>query len=361
MKNHQVDIICFIDSLGSGGAQRQISGLANFLNKKGYIASVVWYHDNNFFQEYLITNNVVTYKFAPKNKFEKFLLFYNYVNEVRPKCVIAFLDGPTVIACVTRIFSSHQFKLVVSERNTTKTSTIRARIKFFLYRFADYIVPNSYTQSEYISKHYKHLTEKVKTIINFVDTSFFVPAFNLEYKSDVKSILVIGRINEQKNVLTFLRSIRQVIDRGLCIKIEWYGHAKSDSYKQQCLELKDKLSLSPFFTFHDEVKDVLTLYQNSQVLCLPSTYEGFPNVICEAMSCGLPILCSDVCDNGIIVKNGVNGFLFNPYAINDIADKIVNFFELSIEERIEMGKKSRDIAVSAFSSEEFIRKYIELL
>ena len=355
--------MCFIDSLGSGGAQRQIVGVANLLTQKGYRAGVAWYHDNNFFEDYLINNSIATFKLKPKHKIGKYLAFCRLIVAVKPAYVIAFLDGPAIIACLARAFTVRKFKLIVSERNTTQYSSLRERIKFFLYRFADNIVPNSYTQSEYISKHYKCLSQKVKTITNFVDTSFFVPAFNFERDkySDAKSILVIGRINEQKNTLTFLRAIKQVIDKGVCIKVDWYGCAKSEAYKQQCLELKDKLSLSPFFTFHDEVKDVLTLYRNSQVLCLPSSYEGYPNVICEAMSCGLPILCSNVCDNGKIVKNGVNGFLFNPYVINDIADKIVKFFGLSLEERTEMGKNSRDIAVSAFSPEEFIQKYIELL
>ena len=58
----------------------------------------------------------------------------------------------------------------------------------------------------------------------------------------------------------------------------------------------------------------------SQVFVLLSYTEEFPNVICEALSCGLPVVCSDVCDNGRYVLDGINGFLFNPLDTNSILD-----------------------------------------
>jgi glycosyltransferase involved in cell wall biosynthesis len=40
------------------------------------------------------------------------------------------------------------------------------------------------------------------------------------------------------------------------------------------------------------------------------------------MSCGKPILCGDICDNSMIVKDHINGFLFNPNRVEDIVDKM---------------------------------------
>lgn len=49
-------------------------------------------------------------------------------------------------------------------------------------------------------------------------------------------------------------------------------------------------------------------YRKADVFCLPSLYEGYPNVVAEAMSCGLPILCSNVCENPYIVEEGAMAF-----------------------------------------------------
>ena len=55
MKKDSLEILCFIDSLGSGGAQRQIIGLSDLLNKKGLMTGIAWYHDDCFYQDFLKT------------------------------------------------------------------------------------------------------------------------------------------------------------------------------------------------------------------------------------------------------------------------------------------------------------------
>ena len=51
-------ILCVIDSLGSGGAQRQLVGLADLLHGHGYEVKVVWYHADSFYKEFLDARGV---------------------------------------------------------------------------------------------------------------------------------------------------------------------------------------------------------------------------------------------------------------------------------------------------------------
>ena len=83
--------------------------------------------------------------------------------------------------------------------------------------------------------------------------------------------------------------------------------------------------------------DVALLYQKVDLFCLPSIIEGFPNVICEAMASGLPVICSNVCDNPFIVKSQENGFLFKPEDPTDIADNLIKAISLSEREKEIMG------------------------
>ena len=98
-----------------------------------------------------------------------------------------------------------------------------------------------------------------------------------------------------------------------------------------------------------------------QQFCLPSFYEGTPNVICEAISTGLPVACSDVCDNHIYVMTGQNGVLFDPNNPNDMANKISHLLNLYDVDFQEYQRNSRNIAVGKLSKESFVDAYIKII
>ena len=352
-------ILCLIDGLGSGGAQRQLVTLSALLTECNYDVRFLWYHKSNFYENFLKDNNVKYLQILPKNKFTKLIYVWYHILLQKPDVIIAYLDSPCIIACMLKIMCPW-IRLVVSERNTTQILNRTERIKFFLYRFANVIVPNSFSQSKYIKEHYCNLENKVYTITNYTDTDTFKRY--LEYPSTKQIQMVcVGRINEQKNILRFLGAIRKVLNKGADIRIKWYGFIdKSNPYWDKCELLTNKLNLSDIVEFCGPNDDILTAYNRANVFCLPSIYEGYPNVVCEAMSCGLPILCSDVCDNPYLVKDGVNGLLFDPFDEESMANSIYKFYCMDKERGI-MSKNSRSMAVELFSKSEFINKYIKVL
>lgn len=142
--------------------------------------------------------------------------------------------------------------------------------------------------------------------------------------------------------------------------IDWYGYHMEDYY-QKCNCLLEEYHLNDIFRFKTPTTDISHEYQTCDLFCLPSIYEGFPNVVCEAMSCGKPILCSDICDNAKIIEDGKNGFLFNPNSTDDMVDKLSRFLQLSNAEKLAMGHRSRELALQKFSAKAFVDKYIKLI
>jgi len=352
-------IVCFIDSLSSGGAQRQLVGLAGLLKDKGYQVKVITYHDIPFYKPLLDLKKIeFEYVRRANNKWLRIYYISKAIKQYRTDLVIAYLDPCAIITCIIKIFGG-KYKLIVSERNTTQRLNCKERLKFFLYRKADYIVPNSYSQKNFITNHFPKLKEKTITITNFVDTETFSPLKTLSCKNKPLQIIGVGRVLEQKNILRFLSALRLVIDNGIELHVKWYG--EQFDYFQLCKSKVKELSLQQYIEFKGLNNSIWEEYRKADVFCLPSIYEGYPNVICEAMSCGLPILCSNVSDNPQIVKDQENGFLFNPLDVNDIAFKIEKFAKIPIEKRDEMGTKSRNLAISNFSKEAFISKYIQII
>ena len=200
----------------------------------------------------------------------------------------------------------------------------------------------------------------METVINFVDTEKFFPVSTVN-KIEKLRIISVGRINEQKNVLSFIDAINHVVQKGYNIIVNWYGRFEEEEYFEKCkLKIKE-YKLVEHFVFFDPSNNIIDKYQQSDVFCLPSIYEGTPNVVIEAMACALPILCGDVCDNSRIIQNNENGYLFDPNSPNDIANKIIKFYNLSYIDKENMKLMSRSISMTKFSKDRFIQQYINLI
>jgi glycosyltransferase involved in cell wall biosynthesis len=355
-------VLCLIDSwVAGGGAQRQMAGLASILNEI-YDVRVLSYWNVNFWDEYFKNNGVNFHTITDAtNLFTKFYKVYQYVKKYNPDVIIAYLDSPSVIACLIRILVGKKFYLIVSERNTTQRLSFRERMRFFLYRWTDSIVPNSYTQTEFIQRHFPNLSGKVVTITNFTDMDYFICKPVNKDKSGILNMIVVARIAVQKNVLRFIETIHILNQKGYKIKINWFGFANPESYYQECVNKVWEYQLENIIYFREPTNEIAKEYHKSDVFCLPSIFEGYPNVLCEAMSCGLPVLCSDICDNPKIIERERNGYLFSPFSVDDMVSAIIKFIELPEKKKKEMALQSRVIAEKKFSKEIFKQKYIELI
>jgi glycosyltransferase involved in cell wall biosynthesis len=172
-----------------------------------------------------------------------------------------------------------------------------------------------------------------------------------------------SRISKEKNITGFMRAIKLIVDKGVDVRVRWFGNVglNQEQYYEQICADRSQMGLNDIFEIHPATHNITEEYQKCNVFCLPSFFEGFPNVVCEAMACGKPILCSNVCDNPRIVSDGVNGFMFNPMNIDSMVDAIMRFVTLSDKERIQMGVESRKIAENKLSEEVFVTKYMALI
>lgn len=353
-------ILCFIDNLGAGGAQRQIVYLACLLKRKGYAVKIITYQEASFYSQILDEQGICNeYIKLAEHKLLRFFYIKRAINRYAPDCVIAYLDTPCIIACLLKLVCHCRWKLLVSERNTTQVLTIMERLKFFLYRTADWIIPNSYTQTNFIKGYYPNLSSKIYPIINLVDLDKFQPSDHKQ-SSDKTRIIVVASIWASKNTKGFILAINELVKRGYeKFHVSWYGLANTP-YCSDCVAMIKSYKLEDFISLVPKERNIELRYQQSDWFCLPSYYEGTPNVICEAMACGLPIICSNVCDNGHYV-NASNGFLFDPTSISNIADILSRALEVDNYTRVQMGLKSREIAQNMFSATRFISSYCEVI
>lgn len=353
-------IILFTDSLGAGGAQRQLVGLAKLLKDAGDNVSILTYHKDDFYAPFLMENGV-EYRLleGAQGTLKRITKVCKYIRQEKPDVLISYQEVPSLIACIAKI-SNPRVKLIVSERNTTQVVDKIVRIRFFLYRWANVIVPNSYSQEKFIKDYYPKLMNKVTTITNFVD----LKKFDLPQDKKVPNkpiIMTAASIFPSKNTLGFIEALRILNGEGEFL-VKWYGFSERNvEYYNQCLQKIKEYGLENHIQLLPKTQNIKECYNSADYFCLPSFFEGTPNVICEAISCGLPVLCSDVCDNAIYVHEGENGFLFNPKSPESIAGAIRRMLSLNETQYAEFSKKSRIIAEEKLSQDVFLEKYQEVI
>ena len=354
-------ILLFTDILGSGGAQRQLVSLAKLLKERGYDVYMLDYWNSTFYDKFLDSNGIRYKHNHTVGKLNIIKMVRNELKVFAPDVIISYMENPSIIACIARFLVSTKIKLIVSERNTNQVNDLYTWFRMNLFRFADYVVPNSISQKNFICNNYPFLNNKTITITNVLDTIKFSPSVIPKPENKIKRIVVVGRVVEQKNPLRFIDAISILKQAGLVFSVDWYGEPFPIEYFDECKKKIEEKDLSSLFTFHPATNDIVSVYRSADIFILPSIYEGFPNVLCEAMACALPVACGNVCDNPNILKDYRCGVLFDPLNVVDMASAIKKLVLKKDEELLEMGQYSRQYVLEYFSSEQFIQKYINLI
>lgn len=354
-------IILFIDYLCSGGAQSQLVELAKLFKKLVSVdVTVAVYHNDNILKPVLDEQQI---KFqvihGAQNKYARIYRIYRYFAKERPDVVISYLTSPNIIACICHFFYP-KFRLIVSERSTSHFFLISDRIRFLLYCQAKYVVPNSFSQFDFIQRNSPRLKKKLKVITNCVDTEKYALR-PISIISNPVRILTVARITSAKNIPNYLLALKKLKQQGIKFKAKWYGRYDDETLFRHCMDLIQEYQIEDVFQFCGESMCLVPIYHDADVFCLPSLYEGFPNVVCEAMSTGLPVACSNVCDNAIIVEDGVNGILFNPLDPCSINKGLRDCIMLAENKLNKIATLNREKMLKLCSKEQFIDNYYKLL
>ena len=340
-------ILFVTECLGSGGAERQLVGLASMLKGRGYDVSVLTYDERNFYKPQLDAAGVNSECYGKAlNKYTRFFLLSKKAESFKADIIVSFLPGSNIALALGKRLGLIKSKLIVSERNYTLNWSFKTKLFFKIQR--KNIIENTGS--------YRH--KQIVSIQNFIDSNYFV---NKNTSDKIgNNIVCVARLRSYKNVLGFLDCIKELKQRGHQFTVNWYGHDYNDSYSKEVKNKINELGIDGVFYLHQPSSNILEVYRRSSVLCLPSFREGYPNVVIEAMSCELPIICSNVCENPNIVQDGVNGFLFNPYDVNSMVAAIEKYFALSQLERTQMGRVNREKVVKNNSMASFVNKYVQL-
>lgn len=352
-------ILFITENLGSGGAERQLTRLAAYCQHQGHKAIVVTWVNHNFHDGYLRENNVEHILLPPKNKVDRVLKVASLMRERKADAAISYLPMSNETAILARLLSP-KTKLIVSERSFTTSWSRRRQLTNFLYRFADHIVANSNNEAKNIIEHCPALKSKTVAIPNSVELDVFQMKQEHKYHKPVR-LVGVGRIIPSKNIVRLLEAIKKVIESGYDVQLNWYGAPLDKNYLKEIEGTTKRLGIAEKCLFHGECQNIQQAYTDNDIFVMPSLLEGYPNVMVEAMACGLPVAASTVCEHPFIIKDGENGALFNPHDTDAIADAIIHLLELPQSRLEKICRFNRNWVENNNSIRSLYDKYMELL
>ena len=356
-------ILCVIDSLNSGGAQRQIINIAIGLKEKGHEVSLLVYHDYSFYKTLLDERNIYVHHVIEPNYFKRLIKMRSYIRKGKNDVVLSFLEAPSFI-CEIATLPTKKWKLIVGERNANPKilTSFKLRMYRWFHFFADCIVANSNENINLVRKANPFISSrKFRVIFNGLDTNLWTPlAEYIPSVKDVIKIVVASRHSSQKNLDGLIEAVNLLgpADKRR-LKIDWHGGVRSNNCLSDGLKKIESYGLTSVFTFHPDTLDIKNVMQKADVVGLFSLYEGFPNCVCEGMAVGKPIISTAVSDVPYFVSEE-NGFLCEPTP-DSIAASLKQLLNTDEHKLLELGRQSRRKATELFNINALIENYNQLL
>lgn len=358
-------ILCFIDNLGSGGAQRQIVVLAQLLSQEGHDVSLLLYSEGDFFKSCAEELDISINYIHAKSYIYRILAVRKHIRNGNYDTVISFLDTPNFLNNLAAI-GGRKWKVVISERNSKEQFLLstKGRIFAMFVCLTDVIVCNSYNAKTMWEKHYPKYKQKLSVIYNPV----LLPVLTEEYtpnRNGMLNVLIAASYQYRKNPLGLIEAIALMSDSEksqLCIN--WYGSVvekkgNKSAYNESLSKIKE-YKLESIINLNGETVDIANKMQHADVVALFSDVEGLPNAIIEGMMIGKAIIMTKVSDYQVLVDTS-NGILCDWDKPETIKNALIYMMERTKDELLAMGKQSRQKANHLFSKENITGKWMNVI
>lgn len=307
------------DITNFGGTQRVVSVLANNfierLNLEVHIYSLqeLGQRNNYEYNSRIIFHNI-DHEFKLKNIFK----ILKKINSLNKEYKIDLILG---IGCYLSVFLPFlkNVKKIACEHNSYDIVSKKTMIvRKIMYRFVDVIV--SLTEED--KEKYLRINRNTFVIPNPIPFRINEELINNIERRNV--VISVGSLNKRKGYDRLLKIWEKVEEKNDEFILEIYGDGEE---KSNLIEQVKSMKLKNV-RFMGNTSEIQNKLLKSKIFVMTSRKEGFPMVLLEAMTCGLPVVSFDIKTGPKeIIKDGIDGFLIPDNEINLFSDKLLYLIE----------------------------------
>ncbi|MDX1277191.1 glycosyltransferase [Oceanihabitans sediminis] len=350
MKNKK-NIALFAAFISYSGTERVVCRLANELVKYYNVTLVLMFNTVDLaihkdVQIIPISKMKHHYNHAASTKLKTFLysaiIYSKILKENNIDISISFLVKQNIINSITKM-RNPKLKTIISERcfpSKTYDSTGKKLVKYF-YNKNDALFSNSIHINKDLSENFD---------LNIPSYVLYNPIYTLEQQPDfVKNpkeknpfkIIAVGRLNPVKNYKSLIETIPLLEEK---VELNIYG---AGILEEDLKNLTNSLKLNELIIFKGNSNSIDQEIQKHHCLVLTSLSEGFPNVILEAMSLGVPVIATN-CMSGPLELLNDN---------EEVEIEIGNFYKAKYGLLVNVDdKQGLAKAISYYKNQEDVRK-----
>jgi GalNAc-alpha-(1->4)-GalNAc-alpha-(1->3)-diNAcBac-PP-undecaprenol alpha-1,4-N-acetyl-D-galactosaminyltransferase len=311
-------IALVIPSLQSGGMERVMSELAFFLCKNDKIQVHLIMYGKRPEVFYKVPGNLIIHKpgrefnnnFRTGSSIRRFFFLRSEIRKLKPYSILSFgeyWNNFVLIALLGLPYPVH-----ISDRCSPeiRLSGIHEKLRKWFYPQAETVI----VQTEKAEKLYAELLGRVR-IKRIGNPIRFVPADDNIRKE--KIVLTVGRLIEQKNHDKLIELFLKINKPDWKLVIVGGDALKQNGMAKLSKLIRDRQGEGRVL-LEGNRSDIDSYYNKSRIFAFTSSSEGFPNVVGEAMSAGLPVISFDcIAGPSEMITDGKDGFLIplNNYDI----------------------------------------------
>lgn len=346
--------ICFIaGTLGLGGAERQLYYMIKTLTEHHVPCQVLCLTRGEIYEERIRALGVpVIWVGQSSNRAFRLWRIMTEVRKLRPDIVQSAHSYTSLYATIAAK-ACRRIDIAAIRNQGLEEYTDHGILGKISLRLCSNIVGNSKSALNSIKTKYK--SKSTYILENVVDCAAFHPRDILS-KNKQPRLISIGRLVAQKRHDLFLKTVALVRDSVPKASGTIVG---SGPLLNDLTNLAHLLNLQDCVRFAGSTDSVVDYYHNTDILVLTSDYEGTPNVVLEAMACGLPVITTRVGGISDLVIDGKTGFIVDCGDVETLAQRVIQLAE-DIELRKRMGQAAREEIVRYYSLDTLYEKLVAI-
>jgi glycosyltransferase involved in cell wall biosynthesis len=356
-------LLFIIGPMMGGGGEKQLIDLCSGLDKSEFTTHVaVLNYKGRLYEELEKVADHVT--LIPKsNKFDVRVIFRlrSLIQDIKPDLIQTYMWTGNLWG---RLAALTGFKgpLITTEHCNGQSKTAQhIFIDRILYHFTHRLISVSHAGADFYQRVIGVPKSKIQVIHNgrasLLDAPIRTSALEvLQLPANRPIVSLIGRFSKEKGHKRLLKIIPDIIQQ--VPNVLFYLPGEGDMWDEINAQCK-KMHLEKHVILPGFVENMSAVYAVTDVVIIPSDFEGISLVLLEAIAWGLPIVATSVGGTPEVITSGKDGFLFSPNALSKFTSPLVALLRSS-KLRQKIGQAAKLRFNNHFTQQKMVAKFVEV-